>query len=137
MKISRTIRAHQRVPAGQLTDRQQEMLDYLQKHHDKHGYVPTIREIGNALGISSPNGVTCHLTALEKKGFISRERHLSRTIRFLSPAGASARAEGGMVRISVPPRLLSPREALALATSIEALVKAAKMELEACDGSAT
>ena len=48
---------------------------------------PTVREIGEEFGIRSPNGVMCHLKALEKKGHIVRDEHLSRAIRL---PGASA-----------------------------------------------
>ena len=45
------------------------------------GYGPTVREIGTQFGISSPNGVVCHLKALEKKGIITREPNMSRAIQ--------------------------------------------------------
>ncbi|HID77167.1 MAG TPA: transcriptional repressor LexA, partial [Planctomycetaceae bacterium] len=44
-------------------------------------YGPTVREIGRQFGIQSPNGVVCHLKALEKKGLIRREPHMSRAIQ--------------------------------------------------------
>ena len=64
-----------------LTPRQQEIYDFL---HDKimnRGYGPTVREIGAHFGIRSPNGVMCHLKALEEKGLITRESHMSRAIQ--------------------------------------------------------
>ena len=45
------------------------------------GYGPTVREIGSQFGIRSPNGVMCHLKALERKGLITRESHMSRAIQ--------------------------------------------------------
>jgi repressor LexA len=45
------------------------------------GYGPTVREIAEHFGIQSPNGVVCHLKALEKKGFIVREPNMSRAIQ--------------------------------------------------------
>lgn len=45
------------------------------------GYGPTVREIGAGFKIKSPNGVMCHLKALEKKGLITRESHMSRAIQ--------------------------------------------------------
>jgi repressor LexA len=45
------------------------------------GYGPTVREIGSNFGISSPNGVVCHLKALERKGMITREPNMSRAIQ--------------------------------------------------------
>ena len=47
----------------------------------RSGYGPTVREIGDEFGIKSPNGVMCHLKALEKKGLITREPNLSRAIQ--------------------------------------------------------
>src|SRR5690606_27227743 len=46
-------------------------------------YGPTVREIGNQFGIRSPNGVMCHLKALERKGLIAREAHMSRAIQLM------------------------------------------------------
>jgi repressor LexA len=55
-----------------LTDRQKEVYDFLVAETRDKGYPPSIREIGKALGISTLKGVTCHLEALERKGFIDR-----------------------------------------------------------------
>lgn len=59
-----------------LTVRQREILAFIQSKP----YPPTVREIGAAFGIRSPNGVTCHLLALERKGAIIRERGKARGI---------------------------------------------------------
>jgi repressor LexA len=66
---------------SQLTPRQQEILDFICRRIDDHGYPPTIRDIGKAFEIKSPNGVMCHLKALEKKGYIAREGNSARAIR--------------------------------------------------------
>lgn len=63
-----------------LTKRQQEIYDFLKDRILNRGYGPTVREIGDYFGIKSPNGVMCHLKALEKKGLISRESNMSRAI---------------------------------------------------------
>jgi repressor LexA len=63
-----------------LTDRQSEILDYLRSEIDTRGLPPTIREIGEAFGIRSTKGVEDHLAALERKGFIRREKGKSRAI---------------------------------------------------------
>lgn len=63
-----------------LTERQQLVLDYIQERIADWGYPPTIREIGEHLGIRSTNGVSDHLKALEKKGFLKREGQKSRTL---------------------------------------------------------
>ena len=55
-----------------LTERQKQVFDFLVTQTRSNGYPPSIREIGKALGISTLKGVTCHLEALERKGFIER-----------------------------------------------------------------
>ena len=55
-----------------LTKRQQEILQYIQDYVRKEGYPPSIREIGRDFEIGSLRGVTVHLDALERKGYISR-----------------------------------------------------------------
>ena len=68
-----------------LTYRQQEIYDFLREKIVTRGYGPTVREIGLQFEIKSPNGVMCHLKALEKKGMISRESHMSRAIQLSNP----------------------------------------------------
>ena len=65
----------------ELTQRQQDIYDFLEDKIMNRGYGPTVREIGNHFGIRSPNGVMCHLRALEKKGLITRESYMSRAIQ--------------------------------------------------------
>ena len=55
-----------------LTDRQREIYDFIRDKIETRGYGPTVREIGLAFKIKSPNGVMCHLKALQKKGYINR-----------------------------------------------------------------
>jgi repressor LexA len=69
-----------------LTQRQREILDYIQDHMAKHSAPPTIREIGEQFNISSTNGVRCHLTALERKGLIKRSSYRSRGIELTKGA---------------------------------------------------
>ena len=65
----------------QLTERQKDVYEFVRDKIRNRGYGPTVREIGEQFGISSPNGVMCHLKALEKKGLISREPNMSRAIQ--------------------------------------------------------
>jgi len=74
--------------AKQLTARQRQMLDAIRDFILDKGYCPSIRELGPMLGISSLRGVTIHLEALERKGWITRENK-SRSIRVLGPTPAS------------------------------------------------
>ncbi len=64
-----------------LTARQKAVLDFITVSIDRRGYPPTLREIGNHLGIKSTNGVNDHLRALERKGYLTREDMKSRTLR--------------------------------------------------------
>lgn len=54
-----------------LTTRQKAILAWIADNQQTSS--PTVREIGRAFGIQSPNGVTCHLRALERKGFLRRK----------------------------------------------------------------
>ena len=63
-----------------LTKRQREVYEFIRDKIRNRGYGPTVREIGSHFEISSPNGVMCHLKALEKKGLITREPNMSRAI---------------------------------------------------------
>lgn len=72
-----------------LTARQAEVLDAIRDYLIEKGYPPSIRELGKIVGIASLRGVTIHLDALERKGWIRRER-TSRSIRILGPSPAGA-----------------------------------------------
>jgi repressor LexA len=72
----------------QLTRRQREVFDLIRNKIEGRGYGPTVREIGKHFKIRSPNGVMCHLKALEKKGLITREPNMSRAIQLTSAAHA-------------------------------------------------
>jgi repressor LexA len=67
-----------------LTERQLEVYEFIRDKIRTRGYGPTVREIGTKFDIASPNGVVCHLKALEKKAMISRESNLSRAIRLVA-----------------------------------------------------
>jgi repressor LexA len=67
-----------------LTERQLEVYEFIRDKIRLRGYGPTVREIGTEFDIASPNGVVCHLKALEKKGIISRESNLSRAIQLVA-----------------------------------------------------
>jgi repressor LexA len=73
--------------AEPLTDRQQKILSFIKRSIQDQGYPPTIREIGEAFGIRSTNGVNDHLKALERKGYLLRGELKSRALSVI---------EGGM-----------------------------------------
>jgi repressor LexA len=56
-----------------LTGRQQEIWDFLVDYVDRHGYPPTVREIGEAVGLASPSTVHAHLANLERSGLLKRD----------------------------------------------------------------
>ncbi len=64
-----------------LTQRQEMVLKYIESSITERGYPPTLREIGNFMGIRSTNGVNDHLRALERKGYLTREDMKSRALR--------------------------------------------------------
>lgn len=63
-----------------LTKRQKELVDYLDGYITKHGYAPTLEEIGRHFGLSSLATIHKHLTNLEKKGLIRRQWNRSRAL---------------------------------------------------------
>lgn len=63
-----------------LTGRQLEVVWFINRFKKKFGYGPSVREIMEAMKITSPNGVQCHLKALEKKGMITKKKKTSRSI---------------------------------------------------------
>jgi SOS-response transcriptional repressor LexA len=78
-----------------LTKKQRAIYEFIRGYIARHGFPPVIREIGEEMGISSPNGVICHLKALKAKGYINRDdrpehRGRSRTMT-LTDADPAAR----------------------------------------------
>src|SRR5688572_2075153 len=82
---------------GYLTDRQKEVLEFIQESISGRGYPPTLREIGERMGIRSTNGVNDHLKALEKKGYLAREDPKSRALRPLKLPNLGGRTGAGSV----------------------------------------
>jgi repressor LexA len=64
----------------QLTDRQQQILDFIRREVKSKNYPPSVREIGREVGLASSSTVHSHLSALEKKGFIRRDPTKPRAI---------------------------------------------------------
>lgn len=67
----------------ELTKRQGEILNYIKEYIVSHGYPPTVREIGAALGVNSPATIHAHLENLESKGYISKQDTKNRAIEVL------------------------------------------------------
>jgi repressor LexA len=79
-----------------LTARQQEILQFLVQYVDDHGYPPTVREIGDAVGLASPSTVHAHLANLERVGLLRRDPTKPRALELVGrprPAAAPASSE--------------------------------------------
>jgi repressor LexA len=66
-----------------LTKRQQEIFDFIKRYSDRHGYPPTVRDIGKAIGLTSSSTVHAHLANLEKIGLLRRDPSKPRAIEVL------------------------------------------------------
>jgi repressor LexA len=66
-----------------LTGRQQEIWDFLVDYVDEHGYPPTVREIGEAVGLASPSTVHAHLANLERAGLLKRDPTKPRAVELV------------------------------------------------------
>jgi repressor LexA len=75
-----------------LNPRQREILEFLRTHSRNHAYPPTVREIGQAVGLSSSSTVQNHLNALEQKGYIRRDPTKSRTVEVVGEESAASAA---------------------------------------------
>lgn len=89
---------------AQLSRRQQRILEFVNGYVTENGYPPSIREIGAAVGISSTSAVSYHLRRLEEKGYIGRDREVSRGLKIVSARAAKAET---MVRIPLLGRIVA------------------------------
>ena len=78
-----------------LTKRQQEIIDFIKRHAEDHGYPPTVRDIGRAVGLASSSTVHAHLANLERLGLLRRDPTKPRAMELLDRAGALARGAIG------------------------------------------
>jgi repressor LexA len=83
----------------QLTERQSKILDYIRYVTRIRSYPPSVREIGEAVGLSSSSTVHNHLNQLERRGLIKRDPSKSRTVQLVQDAGVDAQRRNA---ISVP-----------------------------------
>ncbi|HEY6378035.1 MAG TPA: transcriptional repressor LexA [Candidatus Dormibacteraeota bacterium] len=74
-----------------LNPRQREILEYLAEHARTHAYPPTVREIGQAVGLSSSSTVQNHLNTLEQRGYIRRDPTKSRTVEVVGSERGNGR----------------------------------------------
>ena len=71
-----------------LTARQRRILEFIRNWVERHGYPPSVREIGEAVGLVSPSSVAYQLKELEKKGFLRRDPNRPRAVDVRAPSEA-------------------------------------------------
>jgi repressor LexA len=81
-----------------LTKRQQEIFDFIKRYSAKHGYPPTVRDIGKAVGLASSSTVHAHLANLEKVGLLRRDPSKPRALELLDRVTGSVEDAIGNVR---------------------------------------
>ena len=86
----------------ELTGRQQEIWSFLVEYVDRHGYPPTVREIGEAVGLASPSTVHAHLANLERAGLLKRDPTKPRALEL---TGREKPVEGAVVELPKLPLL--------------------------------
>jgi repressor LexA len=97
-----------------LSERQKNILKYIQSYVDERGYPPSIREIGDRVGISSTSVVDYNLRVLERDGYIRRDREVSRGLELVGVQRGARQAEPRVMKIPIIGRIAagSPIEAI-------------------------
>jgi repressor LexA len=90
------------MPKGKLSARQEAILEFIAEFFNEQGYPPTIREIGTACNISSTSVVNYNLDKLEREGYLTRSREVSRGLRLTGPL-----ASPGLVRVPLVGRIVA------------------------------
>jgi repressor LexA len=100
-----------------LTKRQAQTLGFIRSSIEERGYPPTLREIGEHMGIRSTNGVNDHLRALERKGYLRREDMKSRALKLVEDAllerPRSSTQDGALLEVQVLGRVAAGAPLLA------------------------
>jgi repressor LexA len=86
----------------ELTGRQQEIWEFLVDYVDRHGYPPTVREVGEAVGLASPSTVHAHLANLERAGLLKRDPTKPRALELTGRDRAPAKGAVGESVASLP-----------------------------------
>jgi len=84
------------VAEPKLTKRQEEIFDFIKRHSARHGYPPTVRDIGRAIGLTSSSTVHAHLSNLEKAGLLRRDPTKPRAIELLVDKAKQAMLPTGL-----------------------------------------
>jgi repressor LexA len=86
-------------PAAQLTTRQREILAFVNDHSAQHGYPPTVREIGTAVGLTSSSTVHAHLANLERLGLLRRDPAKPRALNLVGRSTKAPAQETAGIRM--------------------------------------
>jgi repressor LexA len=89
------------VSSKKLSDRQKNILKYIEDYVDERGYPPSIREIGDKVGISSTSVVDYNLRVLEREGRIRRDREVSRGLELVGGQRSQRQSQPRVLRIPV------------------------------------
>ncbi|MCZ6662854.1 MAG: transcriptional repressor LexA [Actinobacteria bacterium] len=81
-----------------LTERQQQVLDFIRETSTGRGYPPSVREIGEAVGLSSPSTVHSHLSTLVEKGYLKRDPSKPRAIVVVDPGTPATKIQDDRIR---------------------------------------
>jgi repressor LexA len=82
-----------------LTTRQQEIWQFLAEYVDAHGYPPTVREIGDAVGLASPSTVHAHLANLERAGLLRRDPTKPRALELVGREREARSADAALPKL--------------------------------------
>jgi repressor LexA len=119
LRYAQFVQQFERKPVARnpsLTDRQQQVLSFIRETVAERGYPPSVREIGEAIGLASPSTVHSHLTSLVKAGYLRRDPSKPRAIEVLGSqtkaksAAASTRPVPILGRIAAGAPLLATEE---------------------------
>jgi repressor LexA len=92
--------------AQMLSKRQREIYDFVLNYVERHGYPPTVREIGEAVGLASPSTVHAHLANLERAGYLKRDPTKPRALEVLARETSRTAASGPRLAGGREPRIL-------------------------------
>ncbi|MGH2621548.1 MAG: transcriptional repressor LexA [Anaerolineales bacterium] len=92
---------------SKLSERQRKMVDFIRKFSQRSGYPPSIREIGEAVGISSTSVVNYNLNRLVEYGYLDRDQNVSRGIRLTERLADAASQLSEVVRIPLVGRIFA------------------------------
>ena len=92
---------------GKLSDRQRRMVDFIQRFQGDCGYPPSIREIGEAVGISSTSVVNYNLNRLVEEGYLDRQQNVSRGLRLTEKISRAGQRAADIIRVPMVGRIFA------------------------------